>query len=100
MDMCAAKGLGWYFGTPMGGGMMGMGRGNRGAAAMNGLPGVSNAQLELWQKMYADGFFPLKIEVRGGTTPVTLLVTDITKQRPAESLYRAPADYKEMRMGG
>jgi hypothetical protein len=99
VDICAARGLGWYFGTPTGGGgMAGMG-GGRGTGGGQGVPGLSNAQLAQWRELHADGFFPLQISV-SGATPLTLTVTELVRTRPAESLFRAPAEYSEMRIGG
>lgn len=107
IDVCAATGLGWYFGTAaMGNSMMAMtgrgrgmemgrgrGRGNR------SVPGLSNAQIARWQARFADGFFPLKITVTG-ETPVDLVVTELREEQLDLPLFRPPADYRERGMGG
>jgi hypothetical protein len=109
VDVCAATGLGWYFGTPaMGGGMM-MGMGGRGrgmgmggmagGTGNQGVPGLSNAQVAEWQQKFANGFFPLKMTVTGENS-LTLVVTELQQRDLDLPLFRAPATYTEMRIGG
>jgi hypothetical protein len=90
VEICAAKGLGWYFapaGTP----------GGRGAGQP--IPGLSNAQRAQWQSIYADGFFPLKIST-GNAGELTMEVTEITRRTLDSSMFQLPAGYTEMRIGG
>jgi hypothetical protein len=100
VDICAAKGLGWYFASPGGGSMMGkggpMGQGGKGESK---IPGLSNAQLEQWKKLYTDGFFPLKITV-AGERPMTMVATNVSKKGLEASVFLPPAGYSEMKMGG
>lgn len=101
VDVCAAKGMGWYFGSSgMSGGMGGMmGRG-RGNERPSNMPGMSNAQLEKWRAIYADGFFPLKVVSSGPSGGMTMVVTSIEKKSLPESLFAPPSDYTEMKMPG
>jgi hypothetical protein len=104
VDVCAAKGMGWYFGAGSaaltGGGMAGMmGRG-RGNGSGGGVPGLTNAQLEKWRSMYKDGFFPLKVTASGPQGGIMLEVTSIEKKSLPASLFAPPADYTEMKMPG
>jgi hypothetical protein len=107
-DVCAAKGLGWYFGNPAGGAMGGMsggmgammgGRGNNDRATAS-LPGLSNKQREQWQKLYADGFFPLKVTHEGRNGAMSLIVTAIEQKSLADDLFTPPPGYSEMKIGG
>jgi len=65
IDICAAKGLGWYFASPGGGGMMDKGRmGPPGNMGDSKVPGLSNAQVEQWKKEgcnFVVGIEPFKI---------------------------------------
>jgi hypothetical protein len=103
VDVCAAKGMGWYLGSGAGGGMgamggmMGRGRGNERSSAV---PGLSNAQLDKWREMYADGFFPLKVESKSPNGGMTMIVTSIERKSLPESLFAPPPDYTEMKMPG
>ena len=97
VDLCVAKGLGWYIGSPGSGGMGGggpMGMAGKGEAK---IPGVSNAQMEQWRKLFADGFFPLKMSV-AGDRPVTMVATNVSKKELEASLFQPPAGYSEMKM--
>ena len=91
VDVCAAKGLG-YFGMGGGGPMGGrMGAGGLGAALP---PGWSDAV-----KAYADGFFPLKLERLDGDKRETMMqVKSIEPKTLEEALFVPPPDYKEMKM--
>ncbi|MGH7502501.1 MAG: DUF4412 domain-containing protein [Longimicrobiales bacterium] len=97
VDVCAAKGMGWYFGSGgMSGGMGGMmGRASNEGASV---PGMSNAQVEKWKAMYADGFFPLKVVSMSPSGSVTMVVTSIEKKSLDASLFAPPSDYTEMKM--
>jgi hypothetical protein len=103
VDVCAAKGMGWYLGSGAGGGMgamggmMGRGRGNE---RSSGVPGLSNAQLGKWREMYADGFFPLKVESKSPSGGMTMIVTSIERKSLPDSLFAPPPDYTEMKMPG
>jgi hypothetical protein len=89
VEVCAAKGLGWYFADAS--------AGRRGAG--QSVPGLSNAQREQWQRRFADGFFPLKIST-GNAGEVTMEVTEITRKKLDASMFQLPAGYTQMRMGG
>jgi len=91
MDVCAAKGLG-YFG--MGGGGPRGGRMGAGAVASALPPGWSAAV-----KAYADGFFPLKLERLDGAARETVMqVKSIEAKSLEDALFVPPPDYKEMKM--
>lgn len=94
VDVCAARGLGWYFGLPAGGP-----QGNRRGGNAPAVPGLSNAQLAEWRRLHAQGFFPLKMTV-SGAQPVTITVTKIERKTLDPAVFRTPAGYTEMRMGG
>jgi hypothetical protein len=88
VEICAAKGLGWYFADSSGG--------RRGAGQ---IPGLSNAQREQWERRFADGIFPLKV-TSGNAGEVTMEVTEITRKQLDASMFQLPAAYTEMRIGG
>jgi hypothetical protein len=89
VEVCAAKGLGWYFADGSGG--------RRGAGQP--IPGMSNAQRAQWERKFADGFFPLKIST-GNAGEMTMEVTEITRKKLDASMFQLPAGYTEMRIGG
>jgi hypothetical protein len=89
VEICAAKGLGWYFADGSGG--------RRGAGQP--IPGMSNAQRAQWERKFADGFFPLKIST-GNAGEMTMEVTEITRKKLDASMFQLPAGYTEMRIGG
>ena len=81
LDVCAAKGLG-FFGGSQGGG--------RGA----GIPGYDQVM-----KDFKDGFFPLKMEqVEGTSRRQVFIVTNVERQAVDASLFTVPAGYSEMSM--
>jgi len=95
VQVCAAKGMGFILmgsgGGPMGdrGGMGGMGN----VAAI-----VSNPQ---YAKMFADGFFPLKVsKVSGAKQDTVMLATKIEAKPVDASLFKIPDGFTEMKMGG
>lgn len=84
MDICAAKGMG-FFG---GGGSMGGGR----SASVP-------ADVDRLMREFSDGFFPLKMEsVAGQTRTQQFVVTKIERQTLDASLFTVPADYTQMPM--
>jgi hypothetical protein len=88
MDICAAKGMGFFTGGM--GGPMGRGRGA-------GVP----AGYEALMNEFKDGFFPLRIEVVDGTKRTQMMVVkSIEPQRVEASLFVPPADFQEMKMPG
>jgi hypothetical protein len=89
VEVCAAKGLGWYFADGSGG--------RRGAGQ---IPGMSNAQRAQWERRFADGFFPLKISTGSAGGEVTMEVTEITRKKLDASMFQPPAGYTQMRIGG
>jgi hypothetical protein len=89
VEVCAAKGLGWYFADGS--------AGRRGAGQP--IPGMSNAQRAQWEREFADGFFPLKIST-GDAGEVTMEVTEITRKKLDASMFQPPAGYTRMRIGG
>lgn len=89
MDICAAKGMGFFTGG--GGGPMGRGRGGAGVPA----------GYEELMREFKDGFFPLRMEMVEGTKRTeVMLVKSIEPQRLDASLFVPPADYAEMKMPG
>ena len=84
MDMCVAKGLGFFTGP--GGGPM-----SRGPSMAMGYGAL--------MREFKDGFFPLKIEMVEGTkrTPF-LLVKTITPQPVDAALFVVPEGFQEMSM--
>ena len=87
MDVCAAKGMG-FFGGP-GGGIGGRGAGG------GGIP----AGYEQLMKDFKDGFFPLKIEqVEGETRRQVLVVTKVERQAVDAALFTVPPGFTEMQM--
>jgi hypothetical protein len=90
LDVCAAKGLG-FFGGPAGGGMMGGGRG--GAR----IP----AAYQQLVKEFKEGFFPLRMEMVEGTQRTQVfLVKKIERQALDAGLFEVPAGFQEMTMPG
>jgi hypothetical protein len=88
MDVCAAKGMG-FFGGPGGG--LGGGRG----AGGGGIP----AGYEQLMKDFKDGFFPLKIEqVEGTTRRQILVVTKVEREAVDAALFTVPQGFTEMQM--
>jgi hypothetical protein len=88
VDICAAKGMG-YFTTPGSGGPMGRGRSG---------PGIP-AGYDALMKEFKDGFFPLRVEsVEGDKRTLVLLVKTIAPSPLDASLFVPPADFQEMKM--
>jgi hypothetical protein len=90
-EVCSAKGLGMFMmgQSPMGGGMQSM-------AALAAVATNSDAA-----KLFADGFFPLKMaHVQGGKKEVVMEATRVEKKTLDASLFVPPPDYKEMKMPG
>lgn len=90
MDVCAAKGLG-FFGSS-GGGSGPMGR----------APG---AQIPLQYRHLAehfkDGFQPLKVEqIKGSNRELLLEVKSIEKKSLSSDMFEVPSGYRKMDMGG
>lgn len=91
MDVCAAKGLG-FFGV-LGGNPMAQGRG-RGAASV---PLEHRALYE----QFKDGFQPLKIErLAKGKRELMMEVVSVEKKSLPAELFEIPAGYQKMDMGG
>jgi hypothetical protein len=92
MDICAAKGLG-FFG--MGGSS---GKGGLGAMFSSKMKEEAAANPE-WSKFLEGGAFPLKMTVtEGGKTTMSGEVTSIERKKLDDSLFRVPADYTEMKI--
>ncbi len=90
MEMCAAKGLG-YFMMGSGGGPMG------GKNPMSDVAAVA-ANPE-YAKLYKDGFFPLRVsDIRKGTPETVMQVTAIDQKPVPASAFEIPAGYSEMKM--
>jgi len=93
MEMCVAKGMGYFMGGNAG--PMGMGRRGPGAemAAV-----ASNPE---YAKLYKDGFFPLRISrLEDGKATNEMVVTKIEPKSVDAAAFKAPADYTEMKMPG
>lgn len=92
IDICAAKGLGFF-------GMMGGGQGPRGGQ----MPGMGAVPVEYRELVntYKDGFQPLRIEnLKGGKRELVMEVTSIEKKTLPASDFEVPAGYKAFDMGG
>jgi hypothetical protein len=90
-EVCSAKGLGMFMmgQSPMGGAMSSL-------AALAALGTNADAA-----KMFADGFFPLKVvNTEGGKKEVVIEATRVEKKSLDASLFVPPPDYKEMKMPG
>jgi hypothetical protein len=86
MDICGAKGLGFFGGAP--GGPLARSGGARVPAGYEALT-----------REFKDGFFPLRMEVIKGTTrQQVMLVTKIERQALEASLFAPPAGFQEMKM--
>lgn len=92
MEMCVAKGLG-YFMMGSGGGMMG----GRGRDPMADLAGAgSNPE---YVKLYKDGFFPLRMtRIEGGKSELMMIATGIEKKSLDANAFKVPAGFQEMKM--
>ncbi|MHB1329257.1 MAG: DUF4412 domain-containing protein [Gemmatimonadales bacterium] len=90
MDICAAKGLGFF-------GMAGRGSGPMGRSAGPSIP-LEYRQLA---DQFKDGFQPLKVEqVKGSTREPIMEVKSIEKKTLDAAMFEVPAGYKKMDMGG
>lgn len=88
MEVCAAKGLGFYM---SGGGGPGAGRGPMGR--------VPDFRQEAVMREFKDGFFPLRISrVGGGKRDVMMEVTRIEPKPLDAALFQVPAGYHKMDM--
>jgi hypothetical protein len=90
-EVCSAKGLGMFMmgQSPMGGGPSSLAA----LAAMSANPDAV--------KLFADGFFPLKvINLDGGKREVVLEATRVEKKTLDDTLFVPPPDYKEMKIPG
>jgi len=97
LDMCVAKGLGYF-------GMGGQGGGGLGAlknlAFSPKLLAEAAAHPE-WVKFLEGGAFPLKItSTEDGKVKMNMEATKIEKKALDDSLFSVPSDYKEFSMGG
>ena len=91
MEMCAAKGMGFFImgQSPMGGGGGPLGN----LAKIGGSPEYA--------KLYKDGFFPLRISrLEGGSAKVMMVAKSVDAKPLDASLFAIPAGYTEMKMGG
>jgi hypothetical protein len=96
IDMCVAKGLGYF----------GMGNQAGGMAAMKNLIFSPKMLAEAaahpeWVKLLQGGAFPLKMTAsEGGKPGVTMEATKIERKPLDDALFTVPADYKEQKMPG
>lgn len=92
MEMCVAKGLGYFMMGAGGGGMMGRGR-----DPMAGVAGAA-ANPE-YMKLYKDGFFPLRMtRIEGGKSELMMIATNIEKKSLDANAFKVPAGFQEMKM--
>lgn len=90
MDICAAKGLGFFGISGQGGGRMGRGPGSS-------IP-LQHRQLA---EHFKDGFQPLRIEqIKGSKRELVMEVRSIEKKSLSPDLFEVPTGYKKMDMGG
>jgi hypothetical protein len=90
VDVCAAKGLGFYMGSNRG--MSGPGRGEQ----QRGMGGLSKAQEAALRARFKDGFLPLRTEVGG----MIMEATSIEMKKLPTDLFKAPEGYNEMKVPG
>jgi len=94
MDMCVAKGLG-YFGMGGAGGRSGGLKDLLFSAKMK----AEVAANPEWSKFLDGGAFPLKMTMtEGGKTTMNAEVTSVERKKLDDSLFTVPPDYKEMKM--
>lgn len=91
MEMCVAKGMGNFM---MGRSPMGRGRGEGEGDDVSEI--ASNPE---FQKLYKDGFFPLRIsKVKGDSVTTQMIATKLEPGSVDASLFQVPSDYQEMKM--
>ncbi len=91
MEMCVAKGMGFFM---MGQGPMGGGGGPLGNLAK----AAANPE---YAKLYKDGFFPLRLsQLEGGTPKLMMQAQSVEAKSLDASLFTVPAGFSEMKMGG
>lgn len=92
IEVCAAKGMGFF----MGGGRGPMGRGRGQGEGPDATALMANPE---FAKMYKDGFFPLRLSrIRDGNVTNQMLATKIEPKSVDASLFQVPAGYQEMKM--
>ena len=92
-DICVARGMGYY--------MSGGGGGRRAAQDFwSGIPNADDPRYAEFRRQFANGFFPLKMEMRDehGKVGMTMVATKIDRRGLSDDLFKPPADYKEMKM--
>ena len=90
MEICAAKGMG-FFAMGQGGGPMGGKNPYAGAIDAGANPEYA--------KLFKDGFFPLRItDISKGKPENVILVTAITPKSIPDAAFEIPAGYTEMKM--
>ncbi|HWA16886.1 MAG TPA: DUF4412 domain-containing protein [Gemmatimonadales bacterium] len=91
MEICAAKGMGFFaMGAPAGP----MGKNPFG----NAIEAAANPE---YVKLFKDGFFPLRITDISKGTPETVIVVDAINPKPIpDAAFQVPAGYTEMKMPG
>ena len=95
MDMCVAKGLG-FFGM---GGQSGGGLGAFKSLAFSPKMLAEAASHPEWVKLLEGGAFPLKLtNVENGKVLMSFEATKIEKKSLDDSLFVIPSDYKELSM--
>jgi len=94
-DICVARGMGYY--------MSGGGGGRQAAQDFwGGIPNADDPRYAEFRRQFANGFFPLKMEIRDehGKVGMTMVATKIDRRSLSADLFKPPADYKEMKMPG
>ncbi len=92
VDACVARGMGYY---------MSGGGGRRAAQDFwSGIPNADDPRYAAFRRQFANGFFPLKMEMRDehGKVGMTMVATKIDRRSLSDDLFKPPADYKEMKM--
>jgi hypothetical protein len=93
VDMCVAKGLG-FFG-------MGGSSGKLGGMMFSSKMKEKAAANPEWSKFLEGGAFPLKMTVtEGAKTTMSTEVSSVERKKLDDALFKAPADYKEMKAPG
>lgn len=91
MEMCVAKGLGYF--------LMGSGGGMGRRDPMADVTGAA-ANPE-YARLYKDGFFPLRVsKLEGGKAEQMTIVTKLEPKTVDASAFQVPAGYQEMKMPG
>lgn len=95
LEMCVAKGMGFFMGGGEGGPMGGM-RGRGEGPNLTAIAGNPE-----WARRYKDGFFPLRIsKVAGDKVTPEMVATQVEAKSIDASAFAVPEGFTEMKMPG